>query len=173
MELFKKIDEILYKISSVIVGVLMIFLTVSTLTGVFFRFVLGHPLAWVYEASIVSFSWIIFVGVAMAFKNHEHMSLEFVVENLNPKAKYILLQIINIICLLFMVIGMYQAFKIVGRTWNQKYNTIPIRSGVFYLSFPLGAIAAISHLLMRIITLKERMSNAGEKGNAGKVEVTT
>ncbi len=154
MELFKKIDTAFNRFTSVVAGVLMIYLVLSTLIGVFFRFVLGNPLAWVYEASIVSFSWIIFFGVSMAFKNNEHMSLEFVVANLKPKAQYVLRQIINVICLAFMIVGMYYSIKIVGRTWAQMYNTIPVPSGVFYLSFPLAAVPAISHIIMRMMTLQ-------------------
>lgn len=155
MELFKKIDAALYKFSSAIAGILMIYLVASTLVGVFFRFVLGNPIAWIYEASIVSFSWIIFFGVAMAFKNNEHMSLEFVIANLKPLAEYILRQIINVVCLSFMIIGMYHATRIAARTWAQMYNTIPLPSGVFYLSFPLAAIPGISHIIMRMLTMKK------------------
>ena len=154
MEIFKKIDAALYRVTSWIAGILMIYLVVSTLVGVFFRFVLGNPLAWVYEASIVSFSWIIFMGVAMAFKNNEHMSLEFVVANLKPKGEYILRQIINVICLVFIIIGIYQSIKSVRGTWGQMYNTIPLPRGMVYLSFPLAGIAGVSHIVMRILTMK-------------------
>jgi len=154
MKFLKRVDTVLFQITSVLTGFLMSILTITTLVGVFFRYVLGHPLSWVYEATIVSFSWMIFLGMALAFKKNEHIALEFVVGNLKPKLQYIWKQGINIICLLFMVVSTYHAIKVVQGTWSQLYNTIPIPRGLFYLSFPVAAVPTISHIIVRMVELE-------------------
>ncbi len=81
MNFIKKLSDVLDAIVSFISGFLMAVLTIITLSGVVFRYVLGNPISWVYEFTIVSFAWMIFLGTAMAFKKNEHISLAFVVSN--------------------------------------------------------------------------------------------
>lgn len=154
MNVLKRISDALDNVVSTLSGAFMTVLTVLTLIGVFFRYVLGSPIAWVYEFTIVCFSWMIFLGAAMAFKNNEHISLTIVVGNLPPKLQYWWRQVIFAICIVFLAVGIFHGFKVVGGTWGQTYNTIPVPKGVFYLSFPLAGIPAIIHLIVQMFELK-------------------
>ena len=59
MNFIKKLSDVLDAIVSFISGFLMAVLTIITLSGVVFRYVLGNPISWVYEFTIVSFAWMI------------------------------------------------------------------------------------------------------------------
>lgn len=154
MNFVKKLSNILDTIVSTISGVIMSVLTVITLSGVVFRYVFGNPLAWVYEFTIVSFVWMIFLGTAMAFKENEHISLDFVVSNLPPKVQYYWREGIYVICIIFLLFASFNGFKVTMSTWGQSFNTIPVRKGVFYLSFSLAAIPAIVHIFVHMMELK-------------------
>lgn len=155
MKILDKLSHILDEVTSTISGALMSILSLATLGGVFFRYVLGSPLDWIYELTIVSFSWMIFLGMAMAFKNNEHIAIGFVVENLPPRAKYMLKQVIHLIILIFLIIAFYHGLKVTMGTMRQFYDTIPIPKGIFYLSFPVAAVPSFVHVLAASLTLRE------------------
>lgn len=154
MKTIKKISTILDLVSSTFAGVLVVILSTFTLTGVFYRFILDRPIVWLYEFTIVSFSWMIFLGMAMAFKKHEHIALSFVVTALPPKVQYYWRQGIYAICLVFLAVAIFGGFNVVRGTWGQMYNTIPLSRGLFYLSMPVGAFVSIFHILSEMIELK-------------------
>lgn len=163
MRQLETLSRVLDDITSTISGILMSVLTILTLGGVFFRYVLGNPVAWIYEVTIVSFSWMIFLGMAMAFKNNEHISILFVVDNLSPRVKYYWKQIVNVLVLIFLVIACYQGVRVTMGTMGQSYNTIPVPRGIFYLAFPIGAVPSFVHVLLRILVLrKEHLTQGGK-----------
>ena len=154
MQILRKTSDILHSYTSVLAGIIVSVLTVLSVIGVIFRFVFDNPIVWLYELSLLMFSWIIFLGVAMAFKVNEHMNLTFIVDNLKPGKKYLAKQIIYFISLIFMVICVKEGFSIAGGTMNQYYNTIPVPKGIFYLSLPISAIPSIIHIILHMLDLK-------------------
>lgn len=154
MNFLERLSRILDDVTSTISGILMSVLSILTLIGVFFRYVLGSPLEWSYELSIVSFAWMIFLGTAMAFKNHEHISINMVVDHLSPKVGYYWKQVINIIIMIFLILVVYHGMQVAMKTMGQKYNTIPLSKGVFYLSFPIAALPALVHVLHRTFKMR-------------------
>ena len=58
------------------------------------------------------------------------------------------------ICIIFLAIASIHGFKVTLSTWGQSYNTIPVRKGIFYLSFSLAAIPSIIHIIVHMIELK-------------------
>lgn len=164
MRLLVKLSRILDDVTSTMSGILMSILTIATLAGVFYRYVLGSPLDWIYELTIVSFSWMIFLGVAMAFKNNEHIAIGFVVENLPLRAKYIVKQVIHLIIIVFLTVAFYHGLKVTMGTMKQFYDTIPVPKGVFYLAFPVAAVPSIVHVVVASWNLREAYKEADKGG---------
>ncbi len=154
MKFLERLSRILDDVTSTISGILMSVLSILTLVGVFFRYVLGSPLEWSYELSIVAFAWMIFLGTAMAFKNHEHIAINMIVDKMPPKVQYYWKQVINIIILVFLVLVVINGWAVAMKTMGQKYNTIPLTKGVFYLSFPIAAFPAFIHVLYRVLRMR-------------------
>jgi TRAP-type C4-dicarboxylate transport system permease small subunit len=154
MKQLERLSQILDDITSSLSGILISVLTIATLGGVFYRYVLGKPLDWIYELTIVCFSWMIFLGIAMAFKKNEHIAISFVVDNLPPKASYYLRQIINLICLAFLLVAAYHGILVTMSTMSLYYDTIPVSKGIFYLSMPISAIPASIHILVHVLRLR-------------------
>lgn len=47
--------------------------------AVLFRYVLGDPLVWSEELILLLFGWMIFIGVANAFRHRTHIVIDFIV----------------------------------------------------------------------------------------------
>jgi TRAP-type C4-dicarboxylate transport system permease small subunit len=162
MNIVKKISDILYSITGTLAGILIAILTIASFTGVIFRFIFNNPIVWLFEFSILCFSWIIFFGVAMAFRTGDHMNLTFVVSHLPAKLQYIWKQGIYLICIIFFIIALKEGIAISKGTWFQSYNTIPLPVGLFYLALPVNAVPAIIHIIMKMLELENPFSTKND-----------
>lgn len=146
-----KVSDFFDKIATIITVLLVSFLCILIFTAVFWRFVLGNPIAWQYEATLVCLSWVVFIGMSMTFKSKEHLVLTFLTNNLSPKTRKLWLNIIDIICIVFLIIGIFYSYSIVKSTSSNWYLTLPfIRRSYFYLAFPVGCTISIIHLINNI-----------------------
>ncbi|MEA4848801.1 MAG: TRAP transporter small permease [Clostridiaceae bacterium] len=131
----------------------MVFLSVLFFVSVFWRFILNNPIVWQYETTLLCLSWVVFIGMSMTFKAKEHMSLTFVTNALKPGVRVIWLNVIDIVCIVFLIIGIIAGISVVKSTWSNYYLTLPfIRKSFFYLAFPIGCSISIFHLINNIYT---------------------
>jgi len=146
-----KVSDFLDKIATVITVSIVGFLSILIFISVFWRFVLDKPIVWQYETTLVFLSWVVFIGMSMTFKSREHMALTFVTNLLKPRARKVWLNAIDIICIIFMIIGIFIGYSIVKSTGSNYYLTLPfIRKSFFYLAFPIGCAISIIHIINNI-----------------------
>jgi TRAP-type C4-dicarboxylate transport system permease small subunit len=144
-------SDFLDRIATMFTIALMAFLSVLFFVSVFWRFVLNNPLAWQYETTLLCLSWVVFIGMSMTFKTKEHMSLTFVTNALKPEIRVVWLNVIDIICIIFLIIGVFSGSSVVKSTWSNYYLTLPfIRKSFFYLAFPIGCAISTVHLINNI-----------------------
>jgi len=63
-----------------IAGVACFLVMVGSVTiGVFFRYVMRHPLIWTEDVSNFTFLWAVFLGAAAASKRHQHIVVDTIV----------------------------------------------------------------------------------------------
>jgi len=164
MRLLSKISDILDYAASTLAGIITVVLTTITLAGVIYRFVLDNPIVWVYEFTVVCFAWMIFLGMSMAFKRKEQISLTFLSEALPEGPRVWLNRLILIIVLIFLVISTREGLAVSQSTWYQVYNTVPISKGFFYASLPVSAVISFVHILVDFLeTFKNSDSNKNSK----------
>lgn len=139
---------------SLIAGLLMIFLTALIGVNVISRYVFNNPIKWQYEATLVCMPWVIFFGMAMAFKTDEHMRLTFVANAMSEKTRRIYMVVLDLIVLCFLLVGGFLSISVVKNAWPTIYQTIPVSKGLFYLPFPIGcfcgAIMLINNCIKRL-----------------------
>ena len=158
MKVFDKICEILDKIASFVTVTFMIGLTVLIGVNVVMRFVLNSPIAWQYEATLVCMSWVVFIGMSMAFRNDEHMRLTFVSNALPKKYQALWMVFMDLFVLLFLVYGGYCSISVVKNAMPTLYQTIPVSRGLFYMPFPIGCLISSLHIVnnsYKRLTVKE------------------
>ena len=54
----------------------------------------------------------------------------------------------------FLIVGIVSSVQVVQNAWSQYYQTIPVRRGLYYLSFPIGAAISVVHLVDIILNRK-------------------
>lgn len=149
-----KCSLILDKISALVTGIILVALCLIIDYSVVMRFVFGSPVKWQYELTLVGLCWATFIGMPMTFHKQEHLRLTFVTDKLKPANWRIYMDVIDLLLIVFLVVGIINSFSVVQNAWNQYYQTIPIRRGIYYLSFPIGAAFSIVHLIDIILNRK-------------------
>ena len=148
------LSEILYKISSVVTGFILVALCLIIDYSVIMRFIFNSPVQWQYELTLVGLCWATFIGMPMTFHMQEHMKLTFVTDRLKPKTWRVYMDVIDVLLIVFLVLGVYYSSHIVKTSWVQYYQTIAIRKGVYYLAFVVGAAFSVVHLIDNILNRK-------------------
>lgn len=142
------------KICAVITGFILVALCLIIDYSVIMRFIFGNPVKWQYELTLVGLCWATFIGMPMTFHKQEHMRLTFITDKLKPGTWRVYMDVIDVILIVFMVVGIINSVQVVQNAWSQMYQTIPLSRGVYYLSFPIGAAISIVHLVDIILNRK-------------------
>lgn len=148
------LSKFLDKVTSVVTGIFMTALCTLIFAAIVARFVFNKPIAWQYEATLVALCWIVFLGMSMTFRAEEHLHLTFLTNGLKPKAYVIWMNVIDLFLIAFLIIGIVCSVSIISTTWGTFYKTIPVRKGLYYLSFPIGCGLSIVHLIDLILCRK-------------------
>lgn len=154
MKQLQWLSDVLDKFIRTVTGILVIALCSLTFMGVIFRFVLNNPIQWLYESSIVMFTWMMFLGASMAFKRKEHIHISYLLTKMSPRLRFIWQELIYVVCLFLMIIVFKDSIGIVKGTWKQMYNTIPVSKGIFYLSFNVGSVISMVHIINHMVHLR-------------------
>lgn len=163
-KLSKTVDQIAAVITNTVMAVLCILIFVS----VIFRWLLNNPIVWQYEATLVGFSWMIFIGMSQTFRTQEHLVLTFITNALKKKVRVVWINVIDVVCIAFLITAIACSFSILESTFQNSYMTIPVSRGIFYLPFPIGAAFSVIHLVNHI--LHRNVENVGGKRDLGEDE---
>ncbi len=142
-----KINFVLEKVAITLLAVV----TVLTFSGVIFRYAFGSPIIWLYETTLVLFSWVTFLGISIAVKRRENIHLDFVFHKVTNRVAAIMHIAIAIVSIIFFAIVFKDSIEIISETFEQKYNTIDLSTGWFYVPLFLCSLVSVLHLINRLI----------------------
>ena len=115
--------------------------------GVFCRYVLGTPLSWSYELSILIFVWVTFLGAGLALKRGAHVRFDFLVQGLpEPWSRAVRttgLAVVTALSLCGVVLG----GRVFVGTVTQRFQTIPLSRGWMYAGLPVGMLCMTVHAI--------------------------
>lgn len=104
----EKIANFFDKIIVVLSIVLTAVITVNLVSAVFSRYVLGSPIYWADELSLLIFAWLTFLGACLAVKRSDMAAVTIILDRLTSTPKFILNAVIQLSILVFsVVIGYY------------------------------------------------------------------
>ena len=160
-----KTSLMLDRVCAVVTGLLLVGLCLIIDYSVIMRKLFNSPPTWQYELTLVGLCWVTFIGMPMTFHKQEHMRLTFVTDRLKPKTWRAYMDVIDVLLIVFLAVGVVCSIQVVQNAWPQYYQTIPIRRGIYYLSFPIGAAISIVHLIDILLNRKpDAAPNADKDG---------
>ena len=131
---------------------------------VIFRYVFNSSLTWSEELVRYLFSWIIFLGAALAIKNGTHIRVDFLVNKLPAKISRFLKLFNYVVISAFLILLAILGFMLVVRTANtlSPALSLPINY-VFYASLPVTGLLGIYYAIARIISTLRSESQHADK----------
>ena len=160
---FDKLSRILYAIAGAICTFILAALCLIIVYSVISRALFNKPVGWQYELTLVGLCWATFIGMSLTFRMEEHLRLTFVTNKLRPGVWKIYMDAIDLLLIVFLITGIVCSIPIIKSTWLNVYKTIPISNGIFYLSFPIGCLFSIVHLVNHILHRSNEMAPSAPK----------
>lgn len=149
----QKIDRIFSSFIKAICILLLVSIIGTITVSVFTRFVMFTPLNFTDSLATYLMIWLCFLGIGLAFRENEHVSVDMFINKLNHKNKKVLLILSNIFISVFLLIVIFYGviFAIKG---SGSYDPIVfgISMSIPYLSVSFGALYALIQLNIVTIT---------------------
>ena len=130
-----------------------IIMVLSVSWAVFSRYVLASPVAWADLIGRLCFTWVTFLGAAVAVKHGANIRIDFVLELL-PARMRLVTEVAGRVLVLMLLFGLVlRGMSFVRATWPQKVPPLDFSYGYFALAVPVSASLMIIHMLAGMTVL--------------------
>ncbi|WP_461205637.1 TRAP transporter small permease [Clostridium sp. DL1XJH146] len=137
-----------------IIGVIM---ALTILLQIFSRAFMKVPFSWTEELARITFMWFCFLGSGMAMKQKAHLGIDYFVNKLGPKARFVNEVVIYLIIACFGSILFYYGMKISLIMHKQVSSVMRIPMSYFYAVIPLmGFLFLILAVYFLLELLKQK-----------------
>jgi TRAP-type transport system small permease protein len=128
---------------------------VSTIVAIrFFPFI---SLGWEDEVVELAFAWMVFLGSAAVWRNHEHIAIDFIPQALaGSRAGRILEIAVGVLALGFLAVLTWYGLRL---AWQARGNTSPmliLPVPMWYAAVPVAGAIMIGYTLVRIVKVLRR-----------------
>ena len=148
MSLIKSIDTAVVQVTSWIVAYLTLQMSAVVVAGVFFRYVLNDGLPWVEELARYSMIWLSWLGGGLAIRKGAHISVDFVVDALSPRARTFVVLLGRLLVFTFLAICIVLGAELTSRVSMQSTIALGISMQIPYSAIPIGSALMFYHLLI-------------------------
>jgi len=133
---FDYFEKVLNLICRIFVGVIVAIIFYA----VVMRYVFQRPPFWAEELSRFIFIWIIMLGAVLVTREQSHIEFVILIDILPKRLKFILVNLIRLLMILFCWVMIQQGLKIYPIVAEASSPTFGISMGWLYLSIPVGGL---------------------------------
>lgn len=120
---------------------MFILMGVCTLAQVLFRYFLHLPAPWTEEAARTLFVLSMLMGIAFAYREGEHIVVDFLFLKLPERARRVVLIGFDIAILMFLAMWARGALQLAQLNWGSRLVTIEFFRVSYFYIWEIGAIA--------------------------------
>lgn len=103
------------------------------------RFVLGSPLSWVMEASVLLMVWATMLAGYLGVRRDSHLSADFAGFQARPRMRWWLDLASLLLCLVFVAVYGIASFTVIDAMEGIPFTSLPLEQPWLYASLPVGA----------------------------------
>lgn len=127
-----------------LVTLLTSFLIIFTLLSqVIIRFVFNSSLPWYVEATQLGYVWLVFIASSSAFHHKEHVSVSFVIDNLEKKGWKKVRTIPLILSILYLLLLIVTSVEYSLENVGNKTHMLEIPYACYYSAMWVGSILCL------------------------------
>lgn len=164
MKAYKSLMNGLAKLESLVMSVILMFVTLLTFANVCVRYLSDGQFAWSEELVVNLFVILIMMGCGLCAREGSLITLSLVFDLVKMKAKKVLVAIGSVVNLAFWIILMYTGIeKVITQMANGKRTpSLMIPEWIFTAFLPIGCIFLILHTIeycIDFLAKKEEVAN--------------
>lgn len=157
--------NVIEKTLKYLVIAILIIMTVVTFYQVVLRYVFQSATIWSEELTIYLHVWLVMLASAIAIRSKRHIRIDFFVNSLGVKGKFIMEMFGLILILLFLLFFFKEGVSIVQSTFNAETYSLKIPMAYPYMALPIGAGLMILFVIeMMIGQIKQFLIDLKVKG---------
>ena len=146
----KKIVDYIYKGGELLTAIAFIALCVSVSVQVIARYVFNHAFGWGEEFPIFIFLWVSFLAAAVAYRDGDHLSVDFIVEKYPPKIRRIVHYVNLSLCLVFVLLLFYFESRMTWSTRTSTFVVMKISKAYCYVGIPVSCLLLAVFIIERL-----------------------
>lgn len=127
----------------------MFLIVIISLSQVLGRYLLNTTIPWALDLAVVAGIWMVWLGSALEIKKHGHIKMQNFVERLKPKAKLLILVILDLLISIFLIIFLISSVNLVLNLAGIRFASMNVSVAYMYLSAPFSAF------FMLLFTIKD------------------
>jgi TRAP-type C4-dicarboxylate transport system permease small subunit len=141
-------------------------MTVVTLLGVFFRYVMQSPFMWTEEVARYLLVWLGFTAVSLAFWQNKHIKVDILSQFLPRPLATLIDYFIDLLVALFMIVLLHQGYLMTVNS-IMKASTFNLSMKWVLLVVPLAAFVTLVFLVLRAV---RKLSGEIDTGNPLEID---
>jgi TRAP-type C4-dicarboxylate transport system permease small subunit len=136
------------------------------------RFVIGHPSVWSELASRSAMIWMVFLGLAAAFRQGAMIAVDFLLDISPPRIRKKLYCVVAFASLVFLALLIWYGAGMTMRVRGQQLAGLQITIAWVYAALPVGAAFAVFGVIGRLVEVLHDL-DAGREGGLKEVSKQT
>ena len=135
-------------------------LIASVFIQVVFRYVFNMPIPALFEISIYSFIWVIYLGAALATRFNQHMRFDLVYRKLSWKGRHVVDIVFDSLMNIAVAIIIYPTIAAVIKMYPLRASTLGISWAYLLVCFPIFLMLIFVHNTMAVVYKIREMRGA-------------
>lgn len=149
--MLKKVSNGIYKITGVLISVDLAVIVCLSFAQVISRYMFSFSITWAQELITYLLVWLVFMGCSMGLRDNEVAALTVVVDKFSLDGKRIARIVVQVLLILFCVVGIWANNEVIANMWNKKSSIMKMNLGYVSLAFTVSSAVIIFNSILEII----------------------
>ena len=167
MGIFDRILDLLV----IFAGILVVFSTLSVAVGIFSRFFLNHPIAWVTEISEYIILYVTFLVAAWILRQEEHVKMDILLNLFGQKTQAVINIVTSIFCVVACIILTWFGARVSWELYKTKaftYTVLELPKFIFISVIFFGGFLLVIQFIRRIHGCLQNLREPQDRENRHK-----
>jgi TRAP-type C4-dicarboxylate transport system permease small subunit len=146
-----------HKLAELAAAVAFILLCLSVTVQVVARYIFDHAYGWGEELPIILFLWVSFLAAAVAYRDGNHLGVDFIVAKFSRKWRLIIYYVGLVLCLGFILaVGYYEGLMTLSAR-QSTFVVMKFSKAWCYVGIPVACLLFALFIIERLLTTKPRL----------------
>ena len=151
MKTFARVNKALITFLEYLLAFLLAVAVCFIIAQVFFRYVLGQPLAWTEQSSRYLFIWMMMLGAAIVFYRDSAMAFDMLLHTFPKGLQFWIEAFIKVLIIAFALYYGYQAFVLASSVGSRMTSGVRIPLAVMYGSMIVSNVFVVLVMVEKLI----------------------